>query len=75
MPGRINTRRDAFKAIAASLRDFGYPDASAEMASDVYDAIVAGKSGADLPHDIVGRFMESQINEVREALDRLPAGT
>jgi len=57
------TLTDAMKAVAASLREFGYPDVTHQMIREIYDAWLAGKRGEDLPHGIIGRFAESQISE------------
>ncbi len=59
------TRSQAFETVAKSLREFGYPDATAKMVSDTYDAMDAKKK---LPHGIVGMFAESQLKEVWGAL-------
>lgn len=66
------TKQDAFEAVAKSLREFGYPDATASMIAEVYAAMKEGKTGMDLPHGIVGMFAERQIEEVREEVDALP---
>jgi hypothetical protein len=60
------TRSDAAAPIAKSLREFGYPDASTEMLKEVIDAYLAGDGGSDLPHGIIGRMAESQIEEIEE---------
>lgn len=66
------TKRDGFESVATSLREFGYPDATAAMVADVYAAMKEGKTGGQLPHGIVGMFAERQIEEVREKFDALP---
>lgn len=58
--------------IGKSLREFGYPDVTDEEMAEIYDAYKAGKRGDDLPHGIVGRFAESQLEEVQEHLGQLP---
>jgi hypothetical protein len=65
------TFEEAMAAIAKSLRDFGYPDADTEMITEVYDAFAAGKRGEKLPHGVVGRFAESQFEQVKDALASL----
>jgi len=58
--------QEVYEAVARSLREFGYPDATAQMVHDTHTAMVEGKSGAELPHGIVGRFAESQLKEAAE---------
>jgi len=53
-----------FKAIANSLVDFGYPDVTPDMISEVYEAIKTKEK--ELPYGIVGQFAESQIKEAIE---------
>jgi hypothetical protein len=65
------TKRDGFEAVARSLREFGYPDATAQMVAETYTAM---KRGDPLPHGIVGMFAEGQIKEVWEKFDTLPDG-
>lgn len=71
VPARY-TKQDGFEAVARSLREFGYPDATAQMVSDTYSAMKKGD--ADMPHGIIGMFAERQIDEVREKFDSLPDG-
>ena len=63
---------DACEAVARSLREFGYPDASAQMVSDTYDAVRDGKA---IPHEIVGAFAAEQIKDERALFDKLSANT
>jgi len=72
MSRRDPTLTDAMEAIAKSLRDFGYRDATAVMIREVYDAWISGKRASDLPHGIVGMFAEQQIAEHAEMLASLP---
>lgn len=58
------TPQQVYEAIAASLRQFGYPDVKASMISDTHEAMKRGEK--DLPHGIVGMFAEKQIKEARE---------
>jgi hypothetical protein len=56
--------KKVFTAIAKSLVEFGYHDCTAEMVSDVYEAMKDGKKDyPDLPHGVVGAFAKSQIND------------
>ncbi len=66
------TFNDACEAVARSLRDFGYPDASAQMVSDTYDAV---RDGEAIPHGIVGAFAAEQIKDHRDLFDQLSANT
>jgi hypothetical protein len=63
---------DAMESVAKSLREFGYPDATAEKMRAIYDAWEAGKRFPDLPHGILGGFAESQFDEVADKLKSLP---
>lgn len=65
------TLRDAYEAVARSLRDFGYSDASAEMVRATHEAMRAGK--AEMPHGVIGMFAQRQLEEVRSRLEQLPA--
>jgi|HubBroStandDraft_2_1064218.scaffolds.fasta_scaffold409250_2 hypothetical protein len=69
---RKPTLADAMEAIAESLRQFGYPDATAQMIRETYDAWLGGARNDKLPHGIIGMFAESQISEHAEMLARLP---
>lgn len=62
----------AMEAIAKSLREFGYPDTTATMIREIYDAWLSGKRGTDLPHNIIGMFAERQFEEVADDLKKLP---
>lgn len=53
-------------ALAESMREFGYPDVTDEMAGEILDAYVAKK---DLPHGVIGMFLKSQLDDLAEALD------
>lgn len=61
---------DAMEAVARSLREFGYPDVTAPMIREVFDAWEAGKK--PLPHGVVGMFAERQFDEVADKLKTLP---
>ena len=66
------TKQTAFESVARSLREFGYPDVTAQMVEDTWNAMKEGKKDADLPHGIVGRFAESQLSEHRNIIEQLP---
>lgn len=59
-------RKTIVAAIAKSLREFGYPDADAGKIEDIRAAYRDGQRGENLPHGILGRFAESQIEECDE---------
>jgi len=61
------TKTGACQKVAKSLREFGYPDCTAEMISECLDAWVAGKRDLDLPHGIIGAFASRQFDEVEDA--------
>jgi hypothetical protein len=65
------TKAKAFEAVAKSLREFGYPDASADMVRETWDAMKAGKPEDEMPHGIVGRFAFAQLDKAREILERM----
>lgn len=65
------TFEQAMESIAASLREFGYPDVTARMVEEIYGAYAAGRRGDALPHGVIGRFVEGQIDEVAEQLKAL----
>lgn len=66
------TLDDAMGSVAKSLREFGYPDVTAKMVREIYDAYESGKRFPDLPHGVVGGFAESQFNDVATELKALP---
>lgn len=51
------------KKQAEALRDFGYPDVTAEMVGEIWDEY---SKGNDLPHGIIGMFCEKAFDEVKE---------
>lgn len=57
------TMADACEAIAKSLVEFGYPDATASMVWDCWEAFKAGKFESEMPHGVIGRFAFSQLGE------------
>ncbi len=61
--------RDVYEAVAESLREFGYPDATADMVRATHDAMKRGD--AEMPHGIVGMFAQRQLDELSEVLPRL----
>ena len=71
MPKKSYTLQTAYETVARSLREFGYPDASADMVKATHNAMKAGN--AEMPHGIVGMFAQSQLQEAGTALDSLPS--
>lgn len=61
------TKRKACESVAKSLRDFGYPDCTADMIETCLDAWKDGKRDMELPHGIIGAFASRQFDEVEEA--------
>lgn len=66
VPYRLN---DAMETVARSLRVFGYPDVTASMIREIYDAWEGEKQ---LPHGIIGQFAKAQFDEVSDKLKALP---
>ncbi len=64
----MSIRKQVYEAVAKSLREFGYPDTTGAMIKETHDAMLEGKTGADLPHGVVSRFAEDQL---KDAFDRL----
>lgn len=64
---RTMTKTQACGKVAKSLREFGYPDCTAEMICECLDAWLTGKRDLDLPHGIIGAFASRQFDEVEEA--------
>lgn len=60
------------EVIAASLREFGYPDAAAAHVADVAEWRAAGADG-DPPHGILGAFMDRQLKEIWTHYKGFPA--
>lgn len=69
---RTYTLSDAMEAVARSLREFGYPDVTAAMTREIFDAWEAGKRFPDLPHGVIGGFAERQFDEVADKVKSLP---
>jgi len=60
------------EAIAAALREYGYPDVTAAQVNDVATWRAAGASG-DPPHNIIGAFADSQLVEIWSHYEGFPA--
>ena len=52
-----------FEAVARNLREFGCPDVTGDMISEIHTALKEGKREGYLPHGVVGMFAQSQILE------------
>ena len=63
MSKKTFTKAYCHEAIAASLREFGYPDVAASHVADVAEWRANGAEG-DPPHDIVGMFADRQLQEI-----------
>lgn len=50
-----------YRAIAANLREFGYPDVTGAMVREVHESMLVG---GDLPHGVVGMFAKGQLEEL-----------
>lgn len=61
------TRLDVCKPVASSLREFGYPDVTADMIKVILDAWLEGKRNSQLPHGVIGMMAGRQFDEVEEA--------
>ncbi|WP_315922453.1 hypothetical protein [Mesorhizobium sp. SP-1A] len=61
------TRREVTEAVSKGLVDFGYPDSTPEKVDEILAAYVDGKRGVELPHGILGRFAESQLEDLEKA--------
>jgi len=60
------TRKKITFALAQSMREFGYPDVTDEMAGEILDAYVAEE---DLPHQVIGMFLKSQLDDLSGSVD------
>lgn len=63
------TKQKVAASLSRQMVEFGYPDCTPEMMAEVYEAYIEGKRGSDLPHDVLGMMVESQLNELA---DRVP---
>jgi len=61
-------KRTVCEGMAKSLREFGYPDVTSDM---VFDCLNAYNEGADMPHGVIGRFVERQIEDLKESAAEL----
>lgn len=66
------TRETAYEAIAKSLRQFGYPNATSKMVRETHAAMKAGRGKDDLPHGIIGMFSYAQLSANDEWISNLP---
>lgn len=62
----MTTRKKITYALAQSMREFGYPDVTDDMAGEILDAYVQD-ADSDLPHGVIGMFLKSQLDELRDA--------
>jgi len=61
------TRKEVAEAISRRLVEFGYPDCSPEKVDEILSAYINGKRDGDLPHGILGRFTEAQLEDLQKA--------
>jgi hypothetical protein len=71
MRRKTYTKAYCHEAIAASLREFGYPDVAAAHVADVAAWRINGAEG-DPPHDIVGMFADRQLVEIWDQYKEFP---
>ena len=57
----MTTLEQGYEAVATMLREFGYPDATADMVREVHAAMLEGKEWPDLPHGVIGGMAEGHI--------------
>ena len=62
----ISKRSEICAPIAASLRDFGYPDVTTEMVMEIMTAWLKDQDG-EMPHGIIGMMASRQFEELEEA--------
>jgi hypothetical protein len=58
------SKTEIVEAIAKSLREFGYPDASDEMIAEIWTAYERGDE--TMPHGVIGLFAENQLDGIAE---------
>lgn len=56
-------RTEIYERIARSLRDFGYPDVTAEM---VKECVSAYHDGSPMPHGVVGVIIKTRLDAERD---------
>lgn len=61
-----HTFRIGCASIARDLREFGYPDVTAEMVREVVEAYRRGDP--KMPHGVVGIIIKSKMDDERSAL-------
>ena len=67
------TKQQICEAVSKSLVEFGYPDATPDLITDIYDAYKGGKAEKDMPHGILGAFAYKHLADFEEAGGELPA--
>jgi hypothetical protein len=65
------TLSHGMEAVARNLREFGYPDVTAEMIREIYDRWIEGARYPDLPRGVIGGFAERQFEENAETFKKL----
>jgi hypothetical protein len=60
-------KESIYNALGQSMREFGYPDCTNEIAAEILNAYFEGKRDDDLPHGVLGRMLEDQCKIVAES--------
>lgn len=58
--------RDVYKAISASLVEFGYPDCTPAMIQDAHETMLRGGTYEDAKHGVVSAFAIAELEKVIE---------
>lgn len=58
--------RDVYKAVSASLVDFGYPDCTPVMIQDAHETMLRGGTYKDAKHGVVSAFAIAELEKVIE---------
>jgi len=66
--GRTPTKieREVYKAISASLVEFGYPDCTPAMIEDAHETMLRGGTYEDAKHGIISAFAIEELKKVSE---------
>lgn len=61
------TRLEFVGPMVRGLKEFGYPNVTAEQLKEALEAWLAGKRGHDLPHGVIGYVAGRNFDELEEA--------
>lgn len=67
MKRRTMSKMVACESVAKGLRDFGYPDVTADTVKPILDAWLGGKRDFDLPSGVIGLIAGRQFDDVESA--------